>query len=400
MADLRKSRNVAPIRKRRRMRASPLGPGMLFPAGLVVIQPSPFCNIDCDYCYFPNRSNKKRMDLETVRAIATFLADTPFAEEALTVCWHAGEPLAMPIEFYDQAFEALAGNPKRLRQNIQTNGTLITDEWCRLFKKWSVKIGLSIDGPKVIHDRHRVDRAKRGTFERVMRGISKLREHDVPFSVIAVITHDSLDAADELWHFFKSAGIGHVGFNIDENEGAHSTPSLRNASHAAAFRRFMTRFAELHEQDSDLQFREIEDMRRHLCAPPGAVVERADNRPGAILNIDVDGNVTTFSPELLGQVHPEYGKFSWGNVRTTSWADIALHPGFKRAWADIAAGIDMCRRSCQYFSLCGGGCPSNKLADNGTFASTETQCCRFHVQAVADVMIGRIEREMDRRTVR
>src|SRR5205814_677673 len=81
-------------------------------------------------------------------------------------------------------------------------------------------------------------------------------------------------------------------------------------------------------------------MRRHLTAPPGAGVERTDNRPGAILNIDVDANLTTFSPELLGQEHPKYGRFSWGNVHTDSWATIVQNPSFQQVCADIKAGIE------------------------------------------------------------
>lgn len=369
--------------------------GVLVPANLLIIQASPFCNIDCSYCYLADRANKKLMTPETAEAVVKFLAGIPLAKKPLTVCWHAGEPLAVPRAFYERAFAAFAAGPTPVQQNIQTNGTLIDDEWCRFIKKWSVHIGLSIDGPKAIHDRHRVDRAGKGTYERVMRGISKLREHDVPFSVIAVLTRDSLESPDELWSFFKSAGISHVGFNIDEKEGVYGKPSLRNTRHLAAFRRFMSRIAELHESDPSLQFREIEDMQGHLAAPPGAEVERADNRPGAILNIDAEGNVTTFSPELLGRAHPAYGQFSWINVHRDSWRSLGRSPGFLRAWADIKSGIEKCRRSCQYFALCGGGCPSNKLSELGSFNAAETDFCRFHIKTVADVMIDRLERRIE-----
>ena len=80
------------------------------------------------------------MTAETVQAIVRFLTDVPFADDSLKVCWHAGEPLAVPISFYEEAFEIFASGPRRVRQSIQTNGTLITDEWCLLFEKWSVQI--------------------------------------------------------------------------------------------------------------------------------------------------------------------------------------------------------------------------------------------------------------------
>jgi uncharacterized protein len=129
-------------------------------------------------------------------------------------------------------------------------------------------------------------------------------------------------------------------------------------------------------------------------APPGADVLRADNMPGAIINIDVAGNATTFSPELLGIEHSTYGKFEWGNVHTEDWKAILSHPGFRKTYRDILEGIERCRESCAYFSVCGGGNPSNKLSELGTFAGTETQYCRQHVQAFADIVIDDLEREI------
>jgi uncharacterized protein len=337
------------------------------------------------------------MAMQTVQAVVRFIRDVPVAREPLGVVWHAGEPLAVPTSFYESAFECFASDPEvvPVRQHIQTNGVLIDDSWCSLFKRWSVYVGISIDGPKIIHDSHRVDRAGRGTFDRVMRGIAKLHEHEIPFSVLAVLTRESLSAADELWEFLASLRIsGRVGFNVEEAEGVHGASSMTGNGRLAAFRKFMSRLAELHQKHSPIRIREFESMRRHLSAPRGADVARSDNRPGAILNVDVEGNLSTFSPELLGVSHPLYGKFWWGNVHTNSWAEIAENPGFRRAHADIAAGIELCRQSCQYFSVCGGGCPSNKLAELGTFAGTETDHCRFHVQAIADVVMEKVEREM------
>jgi uncharacterized protein len=364
------------------------------PARLLILQPTPFCNINCSYCYLGNRSNTKRVTLDTIRAVVNFLNGVVVAKEPLTICWHAGEPLVVPVSFYEEAFEEFASSPTKLQQNIQTNGTLIDDEWCLLFKKWSVQIGLSIDGPKAIHDAHRRDRSGSGTFDRAMRGLSKLREHDIPFSLLAVLTRDSLERADELWNFFRSTGTRYVGFNIDEREGVHLSPSLETSEHFDSLKRFMSRIAELQAQDPTVEFREIRNMRNHLTAPIGTEMTKGDNQPGAIWNVDCDGNVTTFSPELLGQRHLHYGTFAWGNVHTDKWTDIIQHPGFQRTWRDIEAGVDLCRESCQYFSVCGGGCPSNKLAEFSTFVGSETRCCRFNVQAVADAMIERLECEM------
>jgi uncharacterized protein len=368
----------------------------LAPLGLLVVQPTTFCNIDCSYCYLSHRSENNRMDTATVAAIARFLRGMPLRDPELSVVWHAGEPLTAPIDFYESAFQTLQSDaaPMLFRHHFQTNGMLLNDAWCELIKRWSIQVGISIDGPKEIHDANRVDRANRGTFDRVMRGISKLREHDIPFTVIGVLTKNALQAPDDVWRFFETLGATQVALNVEEVEGINALSSLPESKNDNSFREFLQRIAKLRATNSSIRVREFDGMRGHLTAPPGADVLRADNMPGAIINIDVAGNVTTFSPELLGVEHPAYGKFEWGNVGADDWKAVVSHPGFKKTYRDILEGIERCRDSCAYFSVCGGGNPSNKLSELGTFAGTETQYCRLHVQAFADIVIEDLEREI------
>lgn len=336
------------------------------------------------------------MEFATVQAIARFVRGMQLREPQLSVVWHAGEPLAAPVDFYEAAFEALQSGaaPMRFRHHFQTNGTLINDEWCALFKRWSAMIGVSIDGPREIHDAHRVDRSNRGTFDRVMRGVAKLQAFDIPFTVISVLTRTALQAPDDIWRFFETLGATQVAFNVEETEGTNASSSLAENESEVMFRSFLRRLVTLRSGNPNLRVREFDGMRNHLTAPPGSEMFRADNRPGAIINIDFAGNVTTFSPELLGLVDGRYGKFHWGNVHTNEWQDIISNEGFRNAYSDILAGIRQCEDSCSYFSVCGGGNPSNKLAELGTFAGTETQYCRLHVQAFADAMIGDLEHEI------
>ncbi|MGK2923042.1 MAG: cyclophane-forming radical SAM/SPASM peptide maturase GrrM/OscB [Methyloceanibacter sp.] len=368
----------------------------LAPLGLLVVQPTPFCNIDCSYCYLSHRSDKSRMDVATVKAIARFLRGMPLREPQLSVVWHAGEPLTAPTEFYETAFAALQSKaaPTLFTHHFQTNGMLINDDWCELFKRWAVRIGVSIDGPKKIHDAYRVDRSNRGTYDRVMRGVAKLREHEIPFTVIGVLTRDALQAPDEFWHFFETLGATQVAFNVEEAEGTNGSSSLSGNDADQSFRAFLQRVARLRSANPGMRLREFDGMRGHLTAPPGSDVMRADNRPGAIINIDVVGNVTTFSPELLGVEDDRYGKFHWGNVHTDDWQAVVSNPGFQHAYSDILAGIEQCRDTCAYFSVCGGGNPSNKLGELRTFAGAETQYCRLHVQAFADIVIDELEHEI------
>jgi uncharacterized protein len=368
----------------------------LAPLGLLIVQPTPFCNIDCSYCYLSHRSDKSRMTHATVKAIARFVRGVQLRERHLSVVWHAGEPLTAPIAFYDAAFDALRSDaaPMHFQHHFQTNAMLIDDDWCALFKRWSVRIGVSVDGPKDIHDAHRVDRSGRGTHDRVMRGIAKLREHQIPFSVIGVLTQDALNAPEEIWRFYEELGAAHVGLNVEEAEGVNPVSSLSSPESLAMLRAFLQRLAKLHSASPGVRVREFDSMRGHLTAPPGSEVMRADNMPGSIINIDVTGNVTTFSPELLGIEHSHYGKFQWGNVHTDDLSAVVSHPGFLQAYREIRDGIEQCRASCAYFSVCGGGNPSNKLTELGSFAGTQTQYCRLHVQSFADVLIESLEQEM------
>ena len=121
---------------------------------------------------------------------------------------------------------------------------------------------------------------------------------------------------------------------------------------------------------------------------------RADNMPGAIINIDIAGNVTTFSPELLGTSMTATESSTGVTSTPTIGRQLCHIPAFRKAYRDILAGIELCRESCAYFSVCGGGNPSNKLAELGTFVGAETQYCRLHVQAFADIVIEDLEHEI------
>src|SRR5262245_6188302 len=105
------------------------------PLELLVIQPTPFCNLDCSYCYLPDRLNTRKMSPTTLERTFDWVFSSGLATEPFELLWHAGEPMVMPPAFYDRAAELLARHDPdgtRVTQSFQTNGTLIDDEWCRL----------------------------------------------------------------------------------------------------------------------------------------------------------------------------------------------------------------------------------------------------------------------------
>jgi uncharacterized protein len=367
------------------------------PLELLVVQPTPFCNLDCSYCYLPNRTDTRRMSPATLDRILVWIAESGLVREPFALLWHAGEPLVVPVAWYEEAAELLRrrGADWQVVQSFQTNATLIDDEWCRYFLRHEIDVGVSVDGPAFLHDRHRRTRGGKGTLDRVLRGVRTLKEHAVPFKVITVLTADSLDYPDELFDFYREHGIESVGFNPEEVEGPNTSSSLQEEGTEARFRRFLARFLELaHSANPLLQVREFEQSAAALvhARRAGSPRRTQENRPFGIVNVDCEGNFSTYSPELLGLESARHGPFALGNVATDSLESVLASPRFVRMEAEIAEGVRMCRESCRYFPFCGGGPPGNKHFENGTFASTETLFCRLHMKSCLDVTADWLER--------
>ncbi|MGL4552992.1 MAG: cyclophane-forming radical SAM/SPASM peptide maturase GrrM/OscB [Gemmataceae bacterium] len=366
------------------------------PLELLVIQPTPFCNIDCSYCYLPDRQKTNRMALPTLDQTFEWVFSSGLIRDPFTLLWHAGEPLVMPIAFYRDAIRLLELHNERkveVRHSFQTNATLIDAAWCHFIREHSLYMGVSVDGPGFLHDRHRRTRQGEGTLDRVLRGVRLLVEADIPFYVISVLTAESLDYPDELFDFYRDHGITSVAFNVEEIEGPNTTSSLSGAGMAARFRRFLTRFVELAMgADPPLPVREFSNSVGAVLGDrfgPGARTQ--ENRPWGIVNVDWEGNFSTYSPELLGLPSPRHGGFALGHVARDSLASVVATERFARIEEEIARGVEMCRASCDYFAFCGGGAPANKHFENGTFASTETLFCRLHKQVCLDVAVGWLE---------
>ena len=377
--------------------ATPAARDEVGPLELLVVQPTPFCNLDCSYCYLPNRTDTRRMSLATLDHALAWVANSGLVRDPFSLLWHAGEPLVVPVAWYEEAAELLRrrGENWQVVQSFQTNATLIDDEWCRYFLRHQIDVGVSVDGPAFLHDRHRRTRGGKGTLDRVLRGIETLNANRIPFKVITVLTSESLDYPDELFDFYREHGIGSVGFNPEEVEGPNTASSLQEDGTVPRFRRFLARFLELaRSADPPLQVREFEQSAAALlharhAGPPRRTQE---NRPFGIVNIDCEGNFSTYSPELLGVESTRHGPFALGNVASDSLESVLASPRFARMEAEVAEGVRMCRESCRYFPFCGGGPPGNKHFENGTFASTETLFCRLHMKSCLDVTADWLER--------
>ena len=357
----------------------------------VVVQPTPFCNINCSYCYLPQRDVKSIIEQDTVTALFQKVFASGWTGEGLTVIWHAGEPLVVPVSFYETAFaaiERLRPPSLRLRHSFQTNGMLITTQWCNLFKTWDVGVGVSIDGPKHFHDAHRVTRSGRGTFDKTLAGIRLLKREQVPFHVISVLSQQGINSPQEMLDFFLSEGIEDVCFNVEESEGDHVSDLFAADDAQESFKSFLSEFWRLSRQGGRIRFvREVDGMLPRIFRPEQSAMRNAQVEPFGMMNVDCYGNVSSFSPELLGLKSSDYGDFIVGNIRTDSLEEMYRSRVMQSMSRDIAAGVAACRKNCEYFSVCGGGAPINKLAENGSFTGTRTSFCSLTQMVPVDLIL-------------
>lgn len=360
---------------------------------LLMLQPTRFCNIDCSYCYLPDRDKSGRMDLTTVEAACRRAFESEFLAPQLEIAWHGGEPLVVPLSWYQAAtalIRRLSPPGLQLTHSFQTNGLLLDADWTRFLAGLGAKVGLSIDGPADLHNARRRTRQGKGTHDGAMRAVRLLHDHGVDFHVITVLTERALDEPDRLFDFYFQNGIKRVGFNIEEIEGVHRTSSMAGDQIESRFRRFIKRFFELVSDAPEvLLVREFENAIGLLLSEQPAFDEQ--NLPFVLVSVAYDGALSTFSPELLGVGHKRFDGFSIGHVATDSFAAAARGPRFKAINDEVRRGVEACERSCRYFRWCGGGAPANKLFETGRFDATQTMHCRLTRQIMLDEVIAGIE---------
>lgn len=376
-----------------------VGPGARGCVRLLVLQPTPYCNLDCSYCYLPHRNDRRRMSDDVLRGIATRVLNAPQVRagpDALTIVWHGGEPMTLPPDWYARAFALLEDETGRTwRHAFQTNAVGVDDRWIALFRDWRVQLGVSLDGPAHLHDAMRKTRGGAGSHALTMAGIARLQAAGLPFHIISVLTAPALAAADELFAFFAAHGLRDLAFNIEETEGGHADSSM-TGDMAAAYARFLRRFlARMRHADPPMRLREQEGVRGLIATPRAQRGHNPQTTPLEVVSVAADGGLSTFSPELLGVPAPRFDDFIFGNVLRDGLEDMLRNPAFLRLHGEIRAGIAACAARCAHFEVCGGGAPANKYFELGDCTGTETTYCRLTVKTALDAILSSLEEELD-----
>jgi uncharacterized protein len=168
------------------------------------------CNLACSYCFFLDKEllypdSKFRMSEEVLESYIRQLIETHRTNQ-VTVSWQGGEPTLMGVDFYRRAIEYQEKyrKPEMVFENtIQTNGTLLDDEWCQFLKENNYLVGISIDGPRHLHDAYRVDKGGKGTFDKVMRGLRLLQKHGVEYNILVTVNRTNADYPQEVYRFLR-----------------------------------------------------------------------------------------------------------------------------------------------------------------------------------------------------
>jgi uncharacterized protein len=168
------------------------------------------CNLDCKYCFFLSKEmlypgDSFRMSGELLETyLRQLLEAQPDGE--VSVAWQGGEPTLMGLEFFRHSVELVERyrrSAQSILHTIQTNGTLLNDEWCEFFKQHKFLVGLSVDGPKPMHDVYRVNKGGAGSFDQVMRGWNVLRKHEVDVNILCTVHAANADFPLEVYRFFR-----------------------------------------------------------------------------------------------------------------------------------------------------------------------------------------------------
>ncbi|MDH6705419.1 uncharacterized protein P3T27_002129 [Kitasatospora sp. MAA19] len=350
----------------------------------VVVQPTGYCNLACTYCYLPDKDAKTPMGLEVAGAVAASIEAMDHSDgRPVDLVWHAGEPMALGVKRFAKLLEPFRPlvDAGLVAHGMQTNATLITDTWIDLIEEHHIDLGVSIDGPAHLTVQ-RVDRKGRAAFDRIVRGIGRLRERKVPFDVISVITEESISQTRDILDFFASLGAYGIGLNIEEAEGLNQDRPQLPKDRVQQFWTEVIDWARERGPNA-IRVREVDRLGKYLRASPEERARRRNEyRVDPIPTVSVTGDVVLLSPELAGHKAPKYGDFVAGNVLRqdiSSIIDEAHRLGYVQ---EFLVALDTCERTCKFYSFCLGSQASNRFFEHGSFEAAETGYCRNTEQAL------------------
>ena len=344
----------------------------------------PLCNLDCSYCFYlekealfkPGDSRKMQPDvLETY--IRDYIESQP--NDFVSFAWQGGEPTLLGVDYFRQVveFQKKYANGKKIENAFQTNGTLLDDEWCTFFKQNDFLIGLSIDGPRHLHDAYRIDKRRKPTFDKVMGGIKFLQKHNVRFNTLTCVNRKNMKSGKEVYQFLKSIGSDfmqfipiverkpgkeeeQIGFWLaeppsDTMEEEDDLPVTPWSVRPQYYGQFLCDIFDIWiKEDVGKIFVQMFDtvLGKWLGVPGGLCI--FSETCGSAMAIEHTGDVYSCD-------HYVYDKHKVGNVMDVSLGEIVESPKQKKFGNDKRDSLPKMCRECEFKFACNGGCPKQRF---------------------------------------
>jgi uncharacterized protein len=345
-----------------------------------------------------------------VRTLLTQLIDLGLLADQLVVVWHSGEPLTLPVAYYQEAIETIQECLSEKQPNIkvmfdfQTNATLINESWCDFFEKYSavINLGVSCDGPSLFHDAFRIDWKGRETFNRTLDGIEMLNQRGIKYNMIAVVSQITLNQPERFLEFFMNRRDNLTDFHF--NVLASPCVGIDELQYGLEDRERYTAFYEtmlalskgVEDVDDALPVRNFDSMYSRI-AEHGQLDSgdhlRLTSAPLRSLNMDHKGNITTFYAGL--DISAEADRYSdkqglsLGNLHTDTLEKMLRSEKFLQIINDFRRCHDRCADRCDYYAICPGGFELIQMANNKN--GPETVECVIHVMALADAVLNHLD---------
>ncbi|MFH1760586.1 MAG: anaerobic sulfatase maturase [bacterium] len=330
------------------------------PFSLLIKPASADCNLRCDYCFYLEKRGVypdqaiHRMNIQILKRLIKSYLRLDFPQ--LNFGWQGGEPTLMGLDFFKQAVnlqKQYCGNNQTIGNGLQTNGILINNEWCRFFHENQFLIGLSLDGPREIHDKHRRNKKKESVHDNVMRSVEILQNNYVAFNSLTVINKDNYNKAVEIYDFLRKRGIffhQYIPAIISTNRKINNSNFSISGMEYGRF--LIDLFNRWYPDDiKTVSIRLFDSIINRLTL--GTVTQ-------CNMGESCDGY---FVVEYNGDVYPcdYYVENNWllGNIKTNPWQDLCLHEK-RTAFAALKMNLNSNCTKCDFLGLCKGDCTRHR----------------------------------------
>jgi uncharacterized protein len=327
----------------------------------------PICNLDCEYCFYLEKENlypdekSFRMKDEVLDEFTRqYIEHHPANTREINFAWQGGEPTLMGVDFFRRALMYQKKYSRRgihILNSIQTNGTRLDDEWGTFLSENDFLVGLSIDGPKNLHDRFRPDKGGNGSFDLVMRGLDILKKYQVRFNTLTCIQSENSDHPLEVYRFMKRIGSTYMQFIpiVEPMEGGGVSyrsvaPEKYGTFLAKVFDEWIEAgdIGQIFVQDFDTTLNQVYGLPSPVCIHA--------ERCGRAVAIEHNGDV--YSCDHF--VDPDYRVGNIQNDNFTRMLDGTFQKNFGNDKRDALPAYCL---SCEFLSTCNGGCPKNRVTN-------------------------------------